>query len=300
MKKRKNRTSVYDDKNRQNEKFINLSSNQPFDGYLNNLKKFYSKDKEAMSFSFNFLNLLSTTYLQDRKLISENLIRINGLIKEFSLRYAKNIDWFNNKSVGLLYWLRHIDYEANINIDSIVKTVNKKIVNGWFSWFALSQSTFWLQNLHDFESVTDYLNILNSIIKNWKITATDFSNDIILLVRALSVTWLKVPSNLQKIYESWKWKFEWTLQSPAEEYFFNSLKWKWVDFDSNIFFDWIEMDFFIKNKNLNIEIDWKHHSKIEKKISDDQRDKYLLTKWIKTIRIKNSEWLNDVLNSNLF
>jgi len=92
MKKRKNRTSVYDDKNRQNEKFINLSSNQPFDGYLNNLKKFYSKDKEAMSFSFNFLNLLSTTYLQDRKLISENLIRINGLIKEFSLRYAKNID----------------------------------------------------------------------------------------------------------------------------------------------------------------------------------------------------------------
>lgn len=300
MKKIKNTTHLNTSWVKKGREKIDLSSDLRLEDYLYNLKKFYSKDKETMSYTFNFLNLVSLSYLKNKKLVLKNLPRINSLMKDLSIRYAKNTEWFNNDSVAIIYWLRHIDKDSNVDANSIIKTLNKRVEDGWFSLFSLSQAVAWVQNLHDLDSVSNFLDILSFLILNWKITANDFIDDIVQMVRILSISWLDIPENLQKIYESWKSKYEWSLQSPAEEYFYKSLKNKWVDFDSNIYFDWIEMDFFLKEKDLNIEIDWYHHWTFEKKISDKKRDDYLLSKWIKTLRITTTAGINEILNSNVF
>jgi len=45
-----------------------------------------------MSHTFNFLNLVSLSYLKNKKLVLKHLPRINALMRDLHIRYAKNID----------------------------------------------------------------------------------------------------------------------------------------------------------------------------------------------------------------
>lgn len=90
--------------------------------------------------------------------------------------------------------------------------------------------------------------------------------------------------------------------SNFEKEFYNKIIKFFPEAKNWFYIDWFELDIYIKELNLNIEIDWRHHTWI-KKIKDNIRDNYLENKGLKIVRINTYDIQNydfkskqDILN----
>lgn len=113
---------------------------------------------------------------------------------------------------------------------------------------------------------------------------------IIWLIRVYNIYNRKIPEKFKKMYEIAKKDKNIKWNSINEKILYKFLSRKFKNVKMWFFVDGFEMDIFLKDFNLNIEIDWPSHYWMQL-MKDKIRDDYLNKKWIKVIRIKWSKMI---------
>lgn len=188
-----------------------------------------------------------------------------------------------------IFWIQNLDETSWINIEKMLILIEKKIFS---IWKKLNGQHIWniLFGLQWFKNNITVSNFSKKLADFININQIKDSNDAISILRWTSVLWIELKNNIKKHCDILI-KNEQTTSTIEENFIFNYLNEKnWItNIRKNFFIDWFELDiYFEKNgKKYNIELDGKHH--IDEKNRDYLRDKYLSSKWIIIISIRNSD-----------
>lgn len=183
---------------------------------------------------------------------SRNNISYELIDNLYSYVLDQNIYWKLENYVMALYWLISLAMKW-FDVKKISEAIIIKICSNWFTNLDPKDTLalFSLYNLFKYYLLPDLL------------IPTELKAQYDVVIKSLTVK-----------------------NSVSEDSFFKILrkvnKWKY-SIQRNVYIDWFLLDFYIPELNLNIEIDWFHHSN---KIYKNQiRDQYLASKrWVRIIR----------------
>lgn len=231
--------------------------------------------KQKDKFDFNFFDICFEKFEND--------------IKEFKAPYI----------INTIIWLQKVPKEK---IKNKYKEIIEKSILNKINEISVNNSRnilFYLKSIN-LELDKNIIEKLFKIIENTdikdlnKVPETDINTIlleknilIISIIQVYSLYWRKIPENLSKKYFTESIRDDSIKNnSTLERKFYKELKDIYEEIELWYYFNWFEMDIFIPEIWLNIEIDWEHHNEAIKIIKDSVRDNYIENKWIKILRVK--------------
>lgn len=245
--------------------------------------------KEIIDFCFeNIIN-------NEKDIVDTDISRIIIWLQNFPENYIKDkyIDFLNNyieKNINnfSIFTARTILYYAK----NLSKKLDENVTN---LLFGKVEEIFSIENTEKYEFKN---KIFNSF--DWDLEENDII--FILITQIYHLYDRKIPEELEKIFEE---KIENNLNfvtiTPFQKIFFETLSEKYEKVLISKYKFWFEMDIFVPELNLNIELDWAQHNLWIKKLKDKIRDNFLRSKWVKVKRIfwrrNMKNFLDEIKNS---
>ena len=294
QRKRMNNHFKYNDDNRYN-KDILLSYNKTYDDFLDIHKKSFKWWCIDKMYIVKFFEK-NTDFILKEYEVSWNIVEFNTKINQCLKNVVPLITSIKFDNCSLFDILSNLWYlEYSNSVEKIIFSINQKIDISVKNklWYLLS----WLLWLSNFKNSRWSDNIRNKILRNlelWQYSIYNYKT-VINIVKSLKLNGLKVPYNILELYEESIKQLN-VSTSNTELYLFYKLKKLWVEFESNIYIDWFEIDCLLRKYNLIIEIDWPHHEEWKRKWNDKIRDEYFLQKWFQTVRLKDKKDINKAVD----
>lgn len=235
--------------------------------------------EQTIANSLYGLKGLDSTIVTD-ELLTQLTVKIKGIDKINSQAISNGLYGLQNLEESII--TTELIKEIEIKLDKLLEKGEDK-----FNIQNISNSLYGIYNNKN--SCKKLVNKLFNEVKNIKTQDIDMINTYT-MVQVYSMYEVEIPENIKIKYEEYK-KNNSTAQSKTEGIIFNYINkhYEGVEFKTNTFLDGFEMDIYIPEYNINIELDSPvFHEK--KKTKDNKRDKYLKDrKGISVFRINLSE-----------